>query len=192
MKKFSKVLKIIVVALCSVLLTSLCFGFIMSNRDKTTVRTVSVNTAKYDSAISKFSEEIDAQQAQIDVLADRSFTQLYSHHFDVVLTLDQAFGALASTVAVYGGASYVGINFNVMSNNSTPYETLSDMDGDGYIASAFGVYMVGGSPAFVFNAQLVYDGNIVIYVTNMSDSSVVTLVVPNMGNFVVEDSVSVI
>lgn len=190
-----KTLKIMGIVLLSVLVVGLSAGLLIksnSSSGSSSARSGGVNVTKFNSAIAEFTEELESQQSAIEELQDRSYSQLYTHHFDVVLTLEQAFGDLSSTIAAYGGASYVNINFNFMSNNSVAYEELSDMEGDGYIASAFGVYTVGGSPAFVFNAQLVYDGNIVLYVTNMSDGSVTTLVVPNMSNYGLEDSVSAI
>ena len=188
-----KTIKIMVIVLLSVLVVGLSAGLLInSDSGSNSSKSGGVNNAKFNSAIAEFTEELESQQSAIEDLQDRSFTQLYTHHFDVVLTLEQAFGDLSSTVAAYGGANDLDINFNILSNNSVAYEKLSDMDGDGYIASAFGVYTIGGSPAFVFNAQLVYDGNIVLYVTNMSDGSVTTRVVLSMANYPVEDSVSAI
>ena len=190
-----KTLKNMGVILLSVLVVGLSAGLLLnsnSSSGSSSARSGGVNTSKYDSAIAEFTEELELQQSAIEELQDRTYTQLYTHHFVVVLTLEQAFGNLSSTVAAYGGEDRVYIAFNVMSNSSTVYDKLSDMDGDGYIASAFGVYAVDDSPFALFDARVVSDGNIVLYVTNMSDGTVTTLVVPSMANYVVEDSVSAV
>lgn len=104
----------------------------------------------------------------------KTYSKVYTHHFDVNIDISSVVG-VADT--------YIPINFNVISSTATPYSKLSDMDGDGYIISAFGVYEYGGQPVAVFDARLVNDGNILIYVTSTSDGSVQTLIVPNMGNY---------
>lgn len=122
-----------------------------------------------------------AFKAKKNESAVQKTTQLYIHHFDVVLTLEQAFGDSATSVATMGGDNWVNINFNVISKNGKAYQKLSDMDGDGYIISAFGAYLVSGQPIAVFDARLVNEGRILIYVTTQ-DGSVQTLIVSEMGD----------
>ena len=176
MKK-NNVLKTIGIVLVSVLLTGLLVGFIAnSNNKSSTVRTVRTGQ-------------------------DRSYTQLYTHHFDVVLSLDQ----LGLSSVDPNNTCCAVINFNVLSNNPTPYAKLSDMEGDGYIASAFGRFVplddnVNVTPPLVplvLNARLVYEGTVWVDVVSIYGGNALvengrSFFISNMADYVVRDSVSVI
>lgn len=172
-------LKAIILIVVAVLVCSLAVGFIVS--------TTSSNRSSSSSLVSRGS--------------NKTYTQLYSHHFDVVLSLDQlGFSSLDPD-----NTCCAVINFNVLSNNPTPYAKLSDMEGDGYIASAFGRFVpldpsVSVSSAFssiVLEARLVYDGTVWIYATSVTGNHPLidygrSFFIPNMANFVVQDSVSAV
>jgi len=99
-------------------------------------------------------------------------TTLYSHHFDLIFENDPNFGTF-------------GVEVNAISSNPTPYEKLSDLEGDGYIMSAFGSV---GTSVFV-DLRLVHEGTCYMYMTQISDGTMSAYYVANMGDFELEDSV---
>ena len=99
-------------------------------------------------------------------------TTLYSHHFALIFVDDPIYGTF-------------GVDVNAISNNPKPYEKLSDLEGDGYIMSAFGSV---GDSVFV-DLRLINEGTCYMYMTQISDGSMSGYYVENMGDFEVEDSV---
>lgn len=120
-------------------------------------------------------------------------TKIYSHHFDVVFEDTIGYnGSVTSVVWTF--------NFNCMSDSSRPYETLGDLEGDGYIVSAFGqcaiLYNGTYTPASVYGeVRIVNDGTIFYYYMDLtgtiwSDYGIHYRVVENMGDYEVQDSVT--
>lgn len=195
-----KTIKIIGIVFLSVLVVGLSAGLLIkSDSGSNSSKSGGVNVTKFNSAIAEFTEELELQQSAIEELQDRTYTQLYTHHFDVAISLE----ALGLTDVDPDNGCCAVINFNVLSNNSTPYEKLSDMEGDGYIASAFGRFVslydnVPVSPVFssiVFDCRLVYEGTLWVNVVSTSGFHALiengcSYFIPNMGNYVVADSVT--
>ena len=148
--------------------------------------------------VNRQTEEVELPSSH----AAQNYTKVYTHHFDVVLAshlerrpgvyTNQTFlpDEVITAASALDQPTYVNINFNVISSNATPYSKLSDMEGDGYIISAFGAYELNGDIIAVYDARLVYDGNIMLYISGLGDGSVHLGIVDSMGDFVVEDSVT--
>lgn len=119
---------------------------------------------------------VAADNSQLQKFVDKaidSMTTLYSHHFALVVENDP-----------YLGINY-SIAFNVISNNPTPYEKLSDLEGDGYIMSAFGM-----TETDVFEARLVYQGDVFMYRCSLNDGTMMGHILPGYGDFPLQDSVT--
>ena len=119
-------------------------------------------------------------------------SKLYRHHFDVVLTHDD----LAS---IPSGAQ-VSINVNALSNSATPWSTLSELDGDGFIIAAFGTISYPQVvTSYVFELKIFYSSlnTLLINIHDLTDGSVkcAALTTVNGGSpnaFTLQDSVSAI
>ena len=119
-------------------------------------------------------------------------TKLYKHHFDIVLTNDD--------LALIPAGSSVSINVNAISTDDTEWETLSELDGGGFIGSAFGTISYPSvSYDYIFELKIFYsslgNGTLLLNVHNLTDNSVkcaaVTTVSGGSPNaFELEDSVS--
>ena len=75
-----------------------------------------------------------------------SGTKLYRHHFDVVLT--------PTDFATIPVGYQVHINVNALSTSKTPWATLSELDGGGFIVSAFGT--IPNDFSYIFELKLFY------------------------------------
>ena len=96
-------------------------------------------------------QQVGKNQEDIERLEKKALGGvLYRHHFDVILTYDDIPNAIN-----YGET--VAINVNALSNDSEPWETLSELDGKGAIISAFGTVV---SPSIdytkIFELKLFY------------------------------------
>lgn len=115
-------------------------------------------------------------------------TKLYRHHFDIVLGHDD--------VAVIPAGSTVSINVNALSNSATPWQTLSELDGGGYIVAAFG--NIPNNYSYVFELKLYYNalGTLLLNVHDLTDNTVKALTATTVGGgqtpstFALQDSVS--
>lgn len=124
-------------------------------------------------------------------------TKLYTHHFDVLCEGLFGYDSLDSELVVV-------FNFNCISDNATPYETLGDLEGDGYIVSAFGIvtqvishfsYTTGNMvyeemTVGYAEARIVYDGAILCNVYTGDSPEVLSYVFYDMGDYEVRDSVT--
>lgn len=109
---------------------------------------------------------------------------VYSHHFNININAE-----------VVGGTGTIVIPVNAISNNPTPYETLNDLDGDGYIVSAFGmIELPTPLTAFVFELKLFYkalsNGTCLIEAYDLTSNNVRCYTITNMGSYALEDSVA--
>lgn len=113
-------------------------------------------------------------------------TKLYTHHFDVMF---HESGLLAGEVQF--PETMIVINFNCISSNPTPYTKLGDLEGDGYIASAFGTIVLVSHMELVgyVEARIVYEGTILCNVY-YPDGSIRYITEYNMENYEVRDSVT--
>ena len=131
------------------------------------------------------SDKSDSSSITVSRASNKTYTQVYTHHFDVSLSTD-----------ITGFPSGVSINFNVISNNPTPYQTLSDMDGDGYIISAFCPLEYNGNIIAVVEGKLFYsalnNGSLLVQLNRLGDNTVENYVFSNLNDFVVLDSVTAI
>ena len=116
----------------------------------------------------------------------QSGTKLYRHHFDVVLT--------HSDFALIPEGNQVHIQVNALSSSGKAWETLGELDGGGFIVSAFGTYL----NTFVFELKLFYKAleTLLIDVSNLSDNSITALGLTTVGGgqtpseFPLQDSVT--
>lgn len=116
--------------------------------------------------------------------------KLYRHHFDIVLKhVDLA--------SIPDGAE-VRINVNALSNSATPWATLSELDGGGFIVAAFGTIT---SPvvvtSYVFELKIFYSSlnTLLIDIHDLTDGTVkcAALTTVNGGSpntFALQDSVT--
>ena len=99
-------------------------------------------------------------------------TTLFSHHFDLVVENDPILQIGYS------------IPFNIISNNPTPYEKLSDIEGDGYIMSAIGM-----TDDYVLDVRVVHEGNVLMYKTTLDNGEIAGHILFNYADYPVRDSV---
>ena len=112
---------------------------------------------------------------RIETLEKNLPSIVYKHHFDLVLTSAQT-----------GLPNDTTLRFNCVSTTKTPYAKFGDLDGDGFIMSAFGEQ----AQTVIFDARLLYQGNLLVYVSNLTDNSVKAYIIPNMADVVIFDSVT--
>lgn len=115
--------------------------------------------------------------------------KLYVHHFDVVLT-DNDIGGLPS-------GTTVTINVNAISNDGNQWATLEELDGKGYILSAFGqIVLPTPQVSPIFELKLFYkdygNGTLLLQVNNLMDATVTCVTVMGKNTFALQDSVSAI
>ena len=91
-------------------------------------------------------DKYPSAKAVYDYIAAVQGSKLYKHHFDVVLT--------HADLALIPENSDVHIQVNALSTSSTPWTTLSQLDGGGFIVSAFG--NVPNNYYYVFELKLFY------------------------------------
>ena len=150
------VLKIIAIVMISILVVGLSVGlFVNNNNSDGSVRTVYRGSNK-------------------------TYTQLYGHQFNVVLT-QQELSYLNSDV-------YVVITFNVISNNATAYAKLADLEDDACIVSAFGT--VSDDSSHFIDVRSVSKGNIIFYHSLPSDGNIFSEIVLNMSDYELQDIVT--
>ena len=89
------------------------------------------------------------------------------------------------------------MNFNVISSDGTTWQTLSELDGKGYIISAFGLLHQGTqivSQDQVFEAKLFYsalnNGTLLLNVHNISNGSITATAVAGLNSYSLQDSVN--
>ena len=111
-------------------------------------------------------------------------TKLYRHHFDVVLSH-------ADLPAIPEG-SPISINVNAMSTSGDAWETLGELDGGGFIVSAFGMLSTN-----VVELKLFYKASetLLIQINNLSDGSVTAVALTSVNGgtpseFELQDSVT--
>lgn len=115
-------------------------------------------------------------------------TTAYIHHFDVNLSHEN--------LSSIPEGSRVDLNFNVISNTETKYTKLSDIDGDGYIISAFGLMYQGDTPltTYVFDAKLFYKalngGTLLLNINDITNGTIACAVVTALNNYAITDSVN--
>ena len=115
-------------------------------------------------------------------------TKMYKHHFDLVVT-SQDLALLPS------GASF-SINVNALSTSGTPWATLSELDGGGFIEMAFG--NIPNNYSYVFELKLFYSAlnTLLLNVHDLTDGSVKCAAITTVGGgqtpntFALEDSVT--
>ena len=117
--------------------------------------------------------------------------KLYRHHFDIVLNHDD--------LDDIPSGSIVTINVNALSLDEKPWETLSELDGGGYILSAFGTIV---HPAvvtdYVFELKIYYKTLDVLLVNihNLTDGSITAVALDSVdggdtpSSWEIEDSVT--
>lgn len=136
----------------------------------------------------EFTQRSSGSSSSAAVTSSSTATKLYTHHFDVNLTHDD----LEAIPELYR----VDLNFNVISSSQTPYTKLSDLDGDGYIISAFGLLHDGDTPITtqVFEAKLFYkslqNGALLLHIHNLQNNEVSCVIVTGLNNFELHDSVT--
>ena len=127
---------------------------------------------------------------------DQIGSKLYRHHFDIVLTpIDLP--TLSSNTQVH-------INVNALSTNETAWQTLSELDGGGFIISAFGLINDSqGVPIdfnHIFELKIYYsslgNGTLLLNVNDLTDNSVKCVALTTVFNgqspnsYVLQDSVT--
>ena len=116
-------------------------------------------------------------------------TTLYTHHFVVNITHDD--------LPSIGSSVYIELVFNVISNNATPYAKLEELDGDGYIINAFGLFRNVNTHeptlSVIWECKLFYkdlnNGTLLLNYNDTSLQSVKCVVVGGFNNYQLEDGV---
>lgn len=111
--------------------------------------------------------------ATLDDVVAAQGTKLYKHHFDVVLT--------HADLALIPENSDVHIQVNALSTSGTPWATLGELDGGGFIVSAFG--NVPNNYYYVFELKLFYAAvnALMVNFNNLISNSVTPYAVTSCG-----------
>lgn len=112
-------------------------------------------------------------------------TKLYRHHFDIVLN-ETDFPLIPS-------GTIVSINVNAISTNPNKWTKFGELDGDGFIVSAF-----GGDATNIFELKLLYKAleKVFIEIHQISNMSDLPIVISTVGGgqtpstFPLQDSVT--
>lgn len=109
-----------------------------------------------------------------DVEANKG-TKLYKHHFDVVLTN-------ADLPSIPQGTN-VSINVNALSTSGTSWQTLSELDGGGFIVSAFGT--IPNNFSYIFELKLFYaslgNGTLLLNIHDLTTNTVKAVAITTVG-----------
>lgn len=128
-------------------------------------------------------------QNWIDDASEEFGAKLYVHHFDVVLT-DNDLDMLPSGTQVH-------IHVNAISNDGNEWATLEELDGGGYILSAFGqIVLPTPLPSPIFELKLFNkdygNGALLLQVNDLSSNTISCVMVTGKNTFALQDSVSAI
>lgn len=148
-----------------------------------------MNRASGDLLLGRKIRQVKSDILDIETILEKK-SGVYVHHFDVNLNHDD--------VAAIPSGYRLDLNFNVISNNDEQYAKLSDMDGDGYIISAFGLLhdMATEIPstAYVVEGKLFYSalngGTLLLEFNNITAGTVGCAVATGLNNYELQDSVS--
>ncbi len=123
-------------------------------------------------------------------------TKLYRHHFDIILQ--------TTDLPTIPNGYHVSININALSTSGEEWETLSELDGGGFIISAFGLINDSqGVPAdynHIFELKIFYssvgNGTLLLNVNDLTDNSVKAVAITTVfggqtpNTYQIEDSVT--
>jgi len=120
--------------------------------------------------------------------------KLYKHHFDVNLN--------NTDLPLIPVGYVVNINVNALSASGTAWQTLSELDGGGFIVSAFGFMCLLSDPtqidtAHVFELKVYYNalGKLLLNVHDLTDNTVKAIAIASVGGgltpstYAIQDSV---
>lgn len=117
-------------------------------------------------------------------------TKLYRHHFDVVLT--------NADLSLIPEDTQVHINVNALSTSGTAWQILSELDGGGFIVSAFG--NIPNNFNYIFELKLFYaslgNGTLLLNIHNLTTNTVKAVAITTVGGgqspniFALQDSVT--
>ena len=114
--------------------------------------------------------------AFLSALKGEDGSRVYTHFFQIVLN--------HSDLPLIPEGAEVRINVNAISSSGTEWETLSELDGNGYIVSAFGTIVYPQvDPTNVFELKLFYKSlnTILLNVHSLADNSVKAIALTTCG-----------
>ena len=132
--------------------------------------------------------------AVVDDITQKA-TCLYRHHFDIPLN--------NTDLAIIPAGYAVNINVNALSTSGTAWETLSELDGGGFIVSAFGTMCLISDPTQidttrVFELKIYYNalGTLLLNIHDLTDNSVTAVAITSVSSgqtpstYEIDDSVA--
>ena len=123
------------------------------------------------------SEGIDTPVLKINGQELEPGSTLYRHHFDVIIA--------HTDLAALPENAVVAINVNALSTSGDPWIHLSELDGKGYIITAFGTQILPTpSTNYVVELKLYYDalGILLIDLRDLTTNTISTYAISTVSN----------
>jgi len=116
----------------------------------------------------------DKDVATKEYVDENKGTKLYRHHFDIVV------GHLDLPLIPEGTAAF--INVNALSTSGEEWETLSELDGGGFIVSAFGT--IPNVYDYIFELKLYYNtlNTLLLNIHDLTDNTVKAVTITTVNN----------